>query len=325
MADEDDKREGPQESGGDENVTDADNGLGDEAGKTAAEGVTEAPKRIRSVNPEHLGNFRWIEGLTGQALATILRGQPVGEDRMDVGPAGKFLTIVDHLTRLLAARFAGEEPKATGTIAKPDGVGRLQFAAAEGNASITLYFAVDQPTQLTIEGGSSLYESPMGRAVLELVNLVEMSDDDTGLIARSLELGDRISDRYGELLDFLVKEQVEVQWTPYERDATVLSAQGAAEVKAVLDQEVAEQVETKSLPGRLYEANARTLGFELELEESGERIEGTYPDEITDFIRTAWNRDVVATIRVIHRRRARSKTPFKVEYTLTDVQTTDGN
>jgi len=302
-------------------------GRGDdsEAGESADTEAQTAPKdaaprrRIRSVDPAHLGNFRWIEGLTGQALAAILRGEPVGADRMDVGPAGKFLMIVDHLTRLLAARFAGDEPKSTGMIASPDGVGRLQLAAAQGTASITLYFAVDQPTQLTLEGGSSLYDAPMGRAVLELVNLVELSEDDDALIERSLELGDRIADRYQELMDFMVKEQLEVQWQPYEKNATVLTTEGAAEVKAVLDREVAEEVKTVETKGRLYEANSRTNGFELQPEE-GERIEGTYPEELTDFIRTAWDREVQATIRVIQHRRARSRFPFKTEFHLTDVK-----
>jgi hypothetical protein len=275
-------------------------------------------RRIRPVDPKHLGNFRWIEGVPGQALAAILRGDPVGSDRMDVGPAGKFLIVIDHLTRLLAARFAGDVPKSTGTISRPDGVGRLQLAAAQGNASITLYFAVDQPTQMTLEGGSSLYQAPMGKAVLELVKMVELSENDDALIERSVELGDRIADRYQELMDLLTKEQLEVQWQPFDKEGTILTAKGAAEVKAVLDREVAEDVEIRQIKGILYEANARTNGFELEPAD-GDRIEGSYSDDLTDYIRAAWNRPVTASIRTVQHRRARSVSPFKIEHHLTDV------
>jgi hypothetical protein len=288
-------------------------------GSSPGEITPDSPrkKRVRQVDPAHLGTFRWLQGTLGQALAVILAGEPVGQDRMDVGPAGDFLSRIDRLTRLLAAHFAGEEPKATGTIARPAGVGRLQLAEARAGSSITLYFALDRPTQLTLEGGSDLYASPMGRAVLELVRLVGSSDDEQALILRSHELGDRIADRYYELMDFLVNEQVEAHWIPRDRSALVLSTEGAAEVKALLDREVAEHVETREFEGRLYEANARTNGFQLET--AGERIDGQYPEELTDFIRWAWDRDVRARIRVIQRRRARSAKPFKVEYILLDV------
>jgi hypothetical protein len=188
-------------------------------------------RRVREIDPRHLGTFRWLQGVLGQALAVVLTGEPVGEDRMDVGVAGDFLSRLDRLTRLLAAHFAGEQPKTRGTIARPAGVGRLQLAEASAGRSITLYFAVDQPTQLTLEGGTNLYDSPMGQAVSELVKLVRSSDDDDALIARSHQLGDRIADRYYELVDFLVNEQIEAQWLAVDRGGATLSADGAAEVR----------------------------------------------------------------------------------------------
>jgi hypothetical protein len=297
-------------------------GQGDEEKAAPPEPEPEPTPRIRPVDPDHFDRFRWLKGVLGEALAVILRGEPVGEDRMDVGPAGTFLVHLDTLTRLLASHFAGEEPKPTGTIKRPQSVGRLQFAAAQATNSITLYFALDKPTQLKLEGGDDLWESPMGKAVREVVSLIEMSDDVDDLIQRSHQLGDRIADRYHDMLEFLVLEQLEAEWQPRDRPGTVLTTHGAAEVKAALDREIAEEVETQSLKGTLYEANSRTHGFEFEAVGVG-RIQGDYPDELTEYIRFAWNREVEARIRIIQHRRARSTSPFKVEYHLLDVALPD--
>jgi hypothetical protein len=121
-------------------------------------------------------------------------------------------------------------------------------------------------------------------------------------------LGERVGQDLVELLKLLLEEEVHSTWVTRREVVAVVSPDAAATMRSVLMREGTPEVTVIRVTGLLYEADAKNQGFKLK-PENEPVIQGTYPEELTEEIRRAWNHEVVLELRRVAERLERSVEP----------------
>ena len=212
---------------------------------------------------------------------------------------------LDELVAILAAAKYGSVGK-RGRASLPSGIGALRLVdAAFGSAAF--YFTSGEGEAFQIGIGVETAEvditSRIADVVDELLTLIEARGSNKVLeIAR--RYNDRVAAKYVQLLDVIVAEGVDTEWTTPSR-VVELPIYDAGTALAVLEQTDHVSVEELDADGVLYEANARTRGFRL-LQEDGRVILGRFEPKLFGDVGVAWNHRVRCHILVRVERLARS-------------------
>lgn len=216
--------------------------------------------------------------------------------------AGSAVAALDDLVAMLAAAKYGRVGK-RGPAVLPSGIGALRLVnVAFGSAAFYFTSGEGEAFQLAVEGDEDIF-ARIGDVADELLILVEArGSDDILEVAR--QYSDRVAAKYVQLLDIVVTEGVDTEWTTPHGHAELPTLDAGAAL-AVLEQTDHIRVEELAADGVLYEANARTLGFRL-LQDDGRIILGRFEPKLFADIGEAWNHRVQASILVRIERLARS-------------------
>ncbi len=250
-------------------------------------------------SPWRTGTVRMLEG--AEVLGVAFTGSRVNKS-IGAQLAGQALTALDYLVTMLAAAKFGKVGK-RGPATLPTGIGALRLSGiAWGSAAF--YFTPGEgeafhiPEPGTIEPTSKIIE-----VVDELMDLVEASPTDA-VVDVARRHSDRVAAKYVQFLEIVVTDQVGLAWRTTKRDP-VLPPTAAGRALAVLEQTDHIRIEDMKVEGVLYEANARTRGFRLQLDD-GLLVTGQFEEALYGVVGDAWNHRVAADIRVRVERLARS-------------------
>lgn len=215
------------------------------------------------------------------------------------------MAALDEVVAMLSAAKYGSVGK-RGPASLPSGIGALRLVdAAFGSAAF--YFTSGEGEAFQIGLGTEAAETETTSRLVdvadELLTLIEARGSDQVLeIAR--RYSDRVAAKYVQLLDVIVAEGVDTEWTTPRR-LVELPVYDAGTALAVLEQTDHVSVEELDADGVLYEANARTRGFRL-LQEDGRVILGRFEPKLFADVGDAWNHRVRCHILVRVEKLARS-------------------
>jgi hypothetical protein len=215
--------------------------------------------------------------------------------------ATRLLASIDELVSMAAATRFGNVG-ARGPAPLPDGVGHLGIAGfAIGSA--VFYLTTGEGETFVIGDGEAGEEARVEIAITDLIELVSAGDSDQ-LLEVAREKHERLVAKYVQFLEALTVSRVSADLLT-RRESTSLSL-GTAE-SALVKLEASEEVETEvsEFVGMLYEANARSRGFRLELPD-GSSIGGKFEEALYEEIPRAWNHVVRASVQVSTKKLVRS-------------------
>lgn len=249
--------------------------------------------------PWRTGTIRALRG--DEILGLAFYG---AKARLSVGVqlAGEALAALDDLVAMLGAAKYGSVGK-RGPAVLPSGLGALRLVDVEfGSAAFYFTSGEGEAMQIDVEAGGGI-TTRISDVADELLALVEARGSDNILeVAR--RYSDRVAVKYVQLLNVVVTEGVDTEWTTTRRRAELPSFDAGAAL-AVLEQTDHIRIEELIADGVLYEANARTLGFRLQRDD-GSIILGRFEQKLFADIGDAWNHKVRANILVRIERLARS-------------------
>jgi hypothetical protein len=251
-------------------------------------------------SPWRTGTIRNLE--IGEVLGVAFLGKPV-EGSIGAQFAGQALSALDDLVTILAASRYGKVGE-RGPVRLPGGIGALRLAGV-GWGSAVFYFRPGEGDafRLSVNDSSTQVSSGAEDVMGQLMELVEAGSSDEVLTVAQ-RYNDRVAAKYVQFLEVVVAEQVGVAWRTRDRDP-VLPRSTAGRALAMLEQTEEVSSEQQEVEGILYEANARTRGFRLLLDD-GTLILGRFDEALSPHVGEAWNQRVSAGIRIRVERLARS-------------------
>jgi hypothetical protein len=249
------------------------------------------------------GEAVWATGLKPDELAeVVVEGPDVGQRSINIPLA---ITVLDRFQKL-ARSFAG-------SVGLPM---QLSFTRLEWGHSAVFGFATGPDSYKLADSGEV---SGMDEAIEQLRALIEVSASDDELLLRARELPEVVAKNYIAFLAGLQKHEASAEIRTRRRTSAKIEPPVAARAKMVLQREAPPETEVRNVVGYLYEANAKRNGFELAPEDGSGTIKGSFDEELSELIRAAWKKRVVAKIRFTRRRLERSTKPFKVDTELIDI------
>jgi hypothetical protein len=257
-----------------------------------------------------------------EALAVLLRGGPVATESIGLGVAGPFLNRLHELLFALTSFFVGRDPGRRGPLPHLQQAGALSLVQVQFGASATFHFAVegDEQLQMTDAGEATSAIADAIRVVGDLF-AYGAADDEEQLFALTREFTPRIGSDYAQLLDVLVRHEVDTVWRMRDRKMVIeLPRRQAARTRATLDRQAEPVIQVREYEGLLFRADSIEHGFQLAPEDVEEgRVSGTYPEELRELIRTAWGRRVRIKVEVRRQRLERQREPGVPVVTLIDI------
>lgn len=237
-----------------------------------------------------------------EVLGVAFLGEPVIAS-IGARLAGHALGALDELVTMLAASMYGNVGK-SGAARLPTGIGALRLAdVAWGSAVFYFTPGEGEAFQLSVEESSTQVFSKAEDVMGKLMKLIEAGSGEA-VITEARRYNDRVAAKYVQFLEVVVAEQVGVAWRTRDRDP-VLPRSTAGRALAVLEQTEEVSSEQIRYEGVLYEANARTRGFRLLLDD-GTLIFGRFDEGLFPVVGEAWNQRVTANVLVRVERLARS-------------------
>ena len=221
-------------------------------------------------------------------------GRPVQGPTADVGFLAGLLGALQHLVSALAQTIAAK-PTVRGSIN-----GNIM-----GRTALRVARLMPGSFQMQLLGDASpdvFGESLLEQALQRLHDLVEAGDNASRLAELLGPWGLRVENRYADLLDTVVSNEADVEFstcscTAQPRTAT-LSAPSARGTRAALNLLRREIVRTERVRGRLVGLMKHHSDFEFEDAETGEVVNGKVLPEVMAQVLEWFNQDVGLVLEV---------------------------
>jgi hypothetical protein len=277
----------------------------------------EEEKPIES--PFETGTIRYLKG-DRERLAISLEGPAVSGGEIDLEAAAPFMNRLNLMLHALAAHVESLKIGERGKLPQLTGIGTLSFAGLSEGSAVFHFTIPPRDEQLMITASGDI-ATPMEEAIRLLLEIISNSTGEEAeqlLLERLRELPERVGANYSDLLDVLLRNNIETRWRTGDQQAA-LPAADVRRARAVLERVEIVDAGIEEHTGLLYEANAKEREFRLE-SDIGRTIQGTYHEDLTEIIRGAWNHRVRAKLRLTVRRLERAPASVRpAEVELLDV------